>query len=521
MSTVLFVCFVGPALLVTPLWQRYGASPGQADRVLVVVRAPGRRGAGDPRRAAPGRRAGRRHRGRGRRRIRGLPDVPAVDAGRRRRGGRAAHRRQPASACTPGCGPPARRSAWRSGRSCTRPSSRSGGYVSSTTGDATQPASALTAIGWGFTVVPAVLVAPSMVFVTRYGSGRGRGATSTGGCRMSEARHEDRRVAGAARRSAQRLEAMRAHDLPAHGGRTLAYVYDSRAGAGRCGRPRGVADVRRVQRAGPDGVPVPAAHGERPGGLGRPAAERARRVRGLGDLGRDRVAPARGARCTGRPPGRRPTLDGPGDDGARRVPQGRALLRRAPGARGRRSRHLPRRPRGHGGGDRRHDGARGGVRAVLRARRDRPRPADRGGGGGPWGAVPRRRVHRRLGASVPGRRRAVDLRGARGHEHERRPAQVRLHPQGGVAAAAPRRRAAPHPVLRVRELARVHDAQLDRAVHQVRRSARRRVGGGAPHRRRGLRAAGRHPHGRPRWSWPRRWPASRRCASWSRRTRRC
>jgi Na+/melibiose symporter-like transporter len=43
-----------------------------------------------------------------------------------------------------------------------------GGYVSSTTGTAHQPDSALTAIGWGFTVVPAVLVALSLFFVTRY-----------------------------------------------------------------------------------------------------------------------------------------------------------------------------------------------------------------------------------------------------------------------------------------------------------------------------------------------------------------
>ena len=44
-----------------------------------------------------------------------------------------------------------------------------GGYVSSTTGAATQPDSARTAIAWGFTVVPAVLVAVSLIFVTRYG----------------------------------------------------------------------------------------------------------------------------------------------------------------------------------------------------------------------------------------------------------------------------------------------------------------------------------------------------------------
>src|SRR5690606_17110756 len=44
-----------------------------------------------------------------------------------------------------------------------------GGYVSSTTGSAAQPGSALTAIAWGFTVVPAALVELSLIFVTRYG----------------------------------------------------------------------------------------------------------------------------------------------------------------------------------------------------------------------------------------------------------------------------------------------------------------------------------------------------------------
>ena len=43
-----------------------------------------------------------------------------------------------------------------------------GGYVSSTDAAAAQPDSARTAIAWGFTVVPAVLVAVSLVVLRRY-----------------------------------------------------------------------------------------------------------------------------------------------------------------------------------------------------------------------------------------------------------------------------------------------------------------------------------------------------------------
>jgi Na+/melibiose symporter-like transporter len=43
-----------------------------------------------------------------------------------------------------------------------------GGYVSSTDGLAAQPASALTAMGLGFSVLPALLVALSLAFLLRY-----------------------------------------------------------------------------------------------------------------------------------------------------------------------------------------------------------------------------------------------------------------------------------------------------------------------------------------------------------------
>ncbi len=43
-----------------------------------------------------------------------------------------------------------------------------GGYVSSTTGDAEQPSSAVTAIVIGFSVIPALLTLLSLVFLRRY-----------------------------------------------------------------------------------------------------------------------------------------------------------------------------------------------------------------------------------------------------------------------------------------------------------------------------------------------------------------
>ena len=79
--------------------------------------------------------------------------------------------------------------------------------------------------------------------------------------------------------SSAELERMRAHDLPTHGGRTLAYVYDSGlAEADEVGRQR-VAAYAGTQRARPDRVPEPAAHGERARRLRRAPARRARERR--------------------------------------------------------------------------------------------------------------------------------------------------------------------------------------------------------------------------------------------------
>ncbi len=169
MSTVLFVCFVGPALLVTPLWQRYAESRDKRVGLPGGLAAARRRGAGHARHAEPGARAGAGDRGGDRDRLRRVPDVPAVDAGRRRRGRRDAHRLQPGRASTPGCGPPGRRSGWRSGRSCSPRCSRWAGTSRPPRDRRRSRTRRSRRSGWGFTVVPAVLVALSLVFVTRYG----------------------------------------------------------------------------------------------------------------------------------------------------------------------------------------------------------------------------------------------------------------------------------------------------------------------------------------------------------------
>ena len=159
------------------------------------------------------------------------------------------------------------------------------------------------------------------------------------------------------------------------------------------------------------------------------------------------------------------------------------------------------------------------LRAVVRARRRRPGAAGRGRRCRARDPLPRRRLHRRLGAAVRradrSRRAAVDVRRRRRHLDLGRHPQVRLRPQGHLGPAAPLAGAPAPAVLRARRLAGLHDAQLDHPVDQVRRPARRRVGGRAVAGRRGLRAAdprrlrGRRPDRRRRRRDPRAEPGRR------------
>ena len=393
-----------------------------------------------------------------------LPDAAAVDARRTGRTG---------SASTPASGRPARRSASRSGRGCSRWCWRSAATGRRTDGDVAQPDSALTAIVLGFSVLPGgARRCSACVWLRRYTLDADARSTAAEARRR---RHDDDVLA--------RLQAMQAGDLPVHGGRTLAYVYDS-----------GLPEVDRVGReavaayAGSNGLdptafPSLLRDGERPRRLRLRPARRARRARSA------RSPPAAPSRCCSpcrRRATRTRTSTGP-----------RMVLPATAHAAFHKAAHYF------------------GVEAVLvagRCRTSGPTPDDDGA---------RRSTDRTVlvVASAPSYAHGVvdpvtETRGARGRArraaatstrasaagccrtprgsaapsrrgrsrsraspHLGRPAQVRLRTQGHLAAAAPDPGAAAAAVLRQRRLAGLHDAQLDDAVDEVGRSAGRRLGG--------------------------------------------
>ncbi len=166
-STVLLVCFVGPALLVTPVWQRVGAARGKrwgyaASSVLLAAGALALVAA----RSMPTALVylsvavvGVGYAGAQVFPLAMLPDVAAVDAvrsGENRIG--------------------VFTGVWTAGETlglALGPGLYAavlalGGYVSSTDSTAAQPDSAVTAIALGFSVVPAVLVAISLLLLARY-----------------------------------------------------------------------------------------------------------------------------------------------------------------------------------------------------------------------------------------------------------------------------------------------------------------------------------------------------------------
>ena len=166
-ATILFVCFVGPALLLTPVWARFGQRFGKKrgylaaslfltagalllvgaqvfPSVLVYV-ATGLVGVGYAgAQVFP---------------MSMLPDVAAVDA---------AHSGENRAGVFTGV--------WTAGETLGLALGPGvfglvlalSGYVSSTTGDAVQPGSAVTAITLGFSVLPAALTLLSLVWLTRY-----------------------------------------------------------------------------------------------------------------------------------------------------------------------------------------------------------------------------------------------------------------------------------------------------------------------------------------------------------------
>jgi Na+/melibiose symporter-like transporter len=166
-STVLFVCFVGPALLVTPVWQRVGAAHGKrwgyaASSLLLGAGALALVGA----RGLPGFAVylavavvGVGYAGAQMFPLAMLPDVAAVDAARTG---------QNRVGVFTGV--------WTAGETLGLALGPGlyglvlalGGYVSSTDSSAAQPDSAVTAITLGFSLVPALLVAASLVLLARY-----------------------------------------------------------------------------------------------------------------------------------------------------------------------------------------------------------------------------------------------------------------------------------------------------------------------------------------------------------------
>ncbi|MGZ4455902.1 MAG: MFS transporter [Nocardioides sp.] len=166
-STVLFVCFVGPALLLTPVWARVGERVGKRSGYLAssLVLAAGALLAVTARSAPVGVVLGAvvlvgvGYAGCQVFPLAMLPDAAAVDA--RRTG------ENRAGVYT---------GVWTAGETLGLALGpglfalvlAAGGYRSSTTGGVAQPGSALTAITLGFSVLPALLVVGSLFWLRRY-----------------------------------------------------------------------------------------------------------------------------------------------------------------------------------------------------------------------------------------------------------------------------------------------------------------------------------------------------------------
>ena len=373
--------------------RRVGARVGKKRGYLVGVADPRRRrpARGRPAQVGAGRRRLRRRRA-GR-----ASATPAARSSRWRccrtppRSTRAAPARA-ASASTPVCGPPARRSGLALGP----------GRVRAGAGDRRLRVvhrrrrrrsrdSALTAITLGFSVLPAALIVLSLWLAGALPARRDRGR----GGRDA--------VSGMTTTSWPGSGTLQTGDLPVHGGRTLAYVYDS-----------GLPEVDRIGReavaayAGSNGLDPTAFPSLLPmeNDAGRLRARPARRARTTRSAPSPPAAPSRCCSRCRRPATRAPTSPRPrmvrAVDRARGVPQGRALLRRRGAC------VVPVGPDFRAdvaamtAGDRRGPDDRAGrrLRAVVRARRRRPGPRARGAGRRARHPLPRRRVHRRLGAAV-------------------------------------------------------------------------------------------------------------------------
>lgn len=167
MSTVLFICFVGPAILVTPLWQRVGERVGKRRGFLYssVLLALGAALTFATMRLSIGATIaavaliGVGYAGCQMFPLAMLPDAAAVDAQRTGENRIGVYT-----------------GVWTAGETFGMALGplvyagvlAVGGYVSSTDAGAHQPASAITAMSIGFSLIPAVLVLASLALLARY-----------------------------------------------------------------------------------------------------------------------------------------------------------------------------------------------------------------------------------------------------------------------------------------------------------------------------------------------------------------
>ena len=385
-STYLFVCFVGPALLLTPLWAlaggRFGKKAGYVAASLVL--ATGALLLLLAQQVPTGRVylatavVGVGYAGAQMFPLSMLADVAAVDAG--------TTGLNRAGVFT---------GVWTAGETLGLAFGPGvfgvvlalGGYVSSTGGAASPSRTPRAPRSCsGFSLLPAVLTLVSLAVAAAVLADGGR---HQGGSRVGPVRDVLARARAAA--GARPADAWRPH-----AGLRLRL----RAGRRRRGRTPGARVVRRTNGLDPTAFPSLLRMENDLVGHAAAAARCPAHGGRVGDLRRHRVVPARGADRARRAPRHRAPEHGAAEHRARCVPQGRPLLRGRPVLVAGRARDLRADAGGHGRGDRRrHRAGRGSAPSYAHGVVD-PVPEIAAAAAARGHPLPRRRLHRRLGAAV-------------------------------------------------------------------------------------------------------------------------